>query len=95
MTAQELEQVILDNMKAIYKAEYIGKLWVNKIKHGGWMIQFGLHTPDFPLTIYADLEDEDFIKFIKEELKSRRFGSVYFSELNELYPYNRNNKCND
>ena len=96
MTPQELEQVIRESITDIYKATYIGKLWVHKIKTGGWKVQFGLHTPDFPLTIYADLDDDKFIKFIKDELRSRRLGSIYFSELNKVYPYNTtNHNCND
>lgn len=96
MTTTELEQVIREYIRDIYKKEYIGKLWIQKLNPKGYYIKLGLNTPDQPLVIYGEMEDEDFLKFLKRELKDKRFNLVYYGGLQLTYPQDcnpRNTAC--
>lgn len=100
MTNEELEQAIREIFLDIYKAEYLGKIWINKLKPYGYEVKLGLQVPEFPLVIYAELKDEDFLKFFREEIKSRNLIKVYYSTLKkEMFPecnnINRKCSCND
>lgn len=90
MTTTELEQVIQDYLMDIYHKKYIGKLHIEKLKPKGYYIKFGMDRPFQPLIIYAELNDNDFLKFLKDELKSKRFNHVYYGQLNLTY----SNDCN-
>ncbi len=96
MTTSELEQVTRDYLRDIYKREYIGKIQINTLSPQGYIIKLGMYTPEQPITIYAELSDDKFLKFLKEDLKSRRFNLKYFGELNLVHPYDcspRNTIC--
>lgn len=96
MSTQELEQVTLDYLKAIYNRPYIGKIRVEKLNPIGYCIRLGMDTPLQPITIYAELEDKAFLQFLKRDLKDRRFNLRYFGELTLTYPYDdkpRNTSC--
>lgn len=80
----------------IYHRQYIGKIRIQKLDPIGYSVQLGLQTPDKPITIYAELEDAEFLKFIKQDLRDRRFNLIYFGELQLRYPTDcapRSNKC--
>lgn len=83
MTEQELEQAILEQFRDIYKAEYLGKLKVRKLHPCGYEVQLGMNTPECPDIIYAELEDRKFLEFIKNELKHRRFNTIFYGKLNK------------
>ncbi len=96
MTTIELEQVIRDYIMDIYKKQYIGKIKIQKMDPVGYHIQLGMDRPEQPTVIYAELEDKKFLKFLREELKARRFNLVDFGELRLTYPYDcnpRNTQC--
>lgn len=90
MTTTELEQVTRDYILDIYKKEYIGKMHVRKLEPVGYCIELGMSVPEKPIVIYAELEDSKFLKFLREELKSRRFNLVHFGQLKLTYPYDCN-----
>lgn len=77
-------------MKHIYKADYIGKLEIEDLDPVGYKVSFYLDNPEYPLVIIADLPDEEFIPFIKEELRYRKlvktkyFKTVKISQENLL-----------
>lgn len=96
MTTQELELAIREYLKDIYKADYIGKLSVTK--PNGYLIKLGLNTPDTPITIYTELEDDSLKKFLIKELRDRRLSPYFFGNLELIYPSVCNNvkkKCCD
>lgn len=100
MTVQELEQVIHEYILDIYHEKYIGKMNILKINPIGYKVELSLSTPNKPLVIYAELEDEDFLKFIRNELKAKRFNLINYGQLQLTYPYesdciNKLCKCND
>lgn len=90
MTVQELEQVIHDYIMDIYNMCYVGKLEIIKLDPIGYCIKFGKDTPDQPLVIYAEMEDNKFLKFLKQELKDMRLNLIYYGKLMLTYP----NNCN-
>lgn len=100
MTEPELEQVIREYLTDIYKAEYIGKIKIEKLIPYGYQISLGMNTPECPDIIYAELKDKEFLKFLKEELKHRRFNTIFYGKLFKTMPLECNiiNKacsCND
>ncbi len=86
MTTQELEQVILDLIQTIYKCKYIGMLKVIKLPVG-YKLQLGWRHDEHPISIMSDSPTaEDFIEFVKSELKMRKLNKVkYFSGF-KIYP---------
>lgn len=95
MTTLELEQVIREYFLDIYKKEYIGKITIDKLPIG-YKVSLGLATPEKPMVIYAELPDDKFLKFFRQELRTKRFNLVYYGELNKVYPYDcgpRNTQC--
>lgn len=100
MTSKELEQVILDYIMDIYNAEYTGKIKVTKLHPIGYSIALGMNTPECPDVIYAELEDEKFLKFLKNELQHRRFNTIFYGKLSSAMPsectiINKACSCND
>ena len=45
MTNIELEQAIREIFLDIYKAEYIGKMWIEKLEPYGYQVKLGLQVP--------------------------------------------------
>ncbi len=86
MTIQDLEQVIHEYIRDIYKKEYIGKISIQKLNPVGYCIKLGMDVPEKPTTIYAELEDDKFLKFLKREIKDRLYNLVYYGKLNLFYP---------
>ena len=100
MTTEELEVAILENMKDIYKADYIGKLSVSKESSNGYLIKLGLSFPEAPVTIYIETDDDTkLIKFLRKELRDRHLNPQFFGSISLVYPAANNNciknKCCD
>lgn len=90
MTETELEQVTRDYLLDIYKKHYVGKIRVQKLDPIGYSIHLGMSAPEKPLVIYAELEDSEFLKFLRQELKIKRFNLAYYGKLQLTYPYDCN-----
>ena len=74
----ELEQVIREYILDIYGKQYIGKIKILELNPVGYSIKLDIGCPEKPLVIYAELEDSKFLKFLKEELKIKRFNLINF-----------------
>lgn len=77
----DMEKAILSIIEKRYKRKYIGGLKVTKLGTGwaGYKLTLDLGNPDVkPIVIAADLEAEDFLKFIEQELISRQLYKVEF-----------------
>lgn len=95
MTETQLEQVIREYFLDICKKEYIGKITIKKLDPIGYNVHLGLDAANKYHVLYAELEDDKFLKFIREEIK--KFIHRYYGELNKLYPYDcepRDTACN-
>lgn len=76
MTHIELSQVIHEYFKELYKKEYVGRLKIEDLHPVGYKVSFYLGNIEYPLVIAADLPDEEFLPFIKEEIRSRKLHRV-------------------
>jgi hypothetical protein len=66
MTTTELEQVIQDYFLDIYGKRYVGKMSIQKLDPVGYCIRFFMdRNTNRPTVIYAELEDEKFLKLLK------------------------------
>ena len=74
-----LEKQILDIIEKRYKKRYIGGITVTKLL-SGYKLVLDLGNPDKRMIqISADLEsEEDFLKYIEQELISRQLEKVQF-----------------
>lgn len=87
MKTQDLRQVILTFIEDYYGKKYIGKLRVTSLPYKGYKVEFGMNTPDQPMVIQAELDDDKFLSFIKEEIKAKRFDVRSFGQVNLRNPY--------
>lgn len=86
MTIQELEQAILELIQNMYECKYVGLLKVTKLPVG-YKLQLGWRHDDYPLSIMSDSPtEEDFINYIKEELRSRKLNKVKYFTGYKIYP---------
>lgn len=85
MTATEIEQVIQEYFLNIYGKTYTGKLSIEKLNPIGYCIKFGMDRPYQPTVIYAELEDQEFLKYLKQQIKDMRLNLLYYGQLNINY----------
>lgn len=64
MTPTELSQAILEYIRDEYESLFIGKLIVKEM-NPGYKVEFYLNNSEYPLVIMSDLEEEQFLNFIK------------------------------
>ena len=77
----KMEQAVLDIIEKRYKRKYIGGIKITKLGKGwtGYKLVLDLGNPDKRIIqISADLEAEDFLKFVEQELISRQLYKVQF-----------------
>jgi hypothetical protein len=97
MTTLDIRQAILEAVQDIYHKKYVGRIEVDKLQNG-YTLRMWFNKPESPITISADLNATDFIKFIRKELRERHFDLVtYFTgykyEPEDLCNQNINNSC--
>ena len=77
----KMEEAILNIIEKRYKRKYTGGIKVTKLGKGwaGYKLVLDLGNPDKRvIQISADLEAEDFLKFVEQELISRQLYKVQF-----------------
>ena len=77
----KMEQAVLDIIEKRYKRKYVGGIKITKLGKGwtGYKLVLDLGNPDKRIIqISADLEAEDFLKFVEQELISRQLYKVQF-----------------
>lgn len=94
MTIDEIKYSILDIIEQVYQRKYIGKLYIARLDPIGLQVKFGMNNVDKPIVISAQLNDVDFLKFLKEELRSRGLNTVKYFLGVKSYPDNCNNPIN-
>ena len=85
----KMEEAILNIIEKRYKRKYTGGIKVTKVGNGwaGYKVVLDLGNPDKRLIqITADLEAEDFLKFVEQELISRQLHKVMFFKGVVKYP---------
>ena len=69
----DMEKAILDIIEKRYEHKYVGGIQVVKLGDTGYKLILNLGNPDIKtIQISADLNAEDFLKFIEQELISRQ-----------------------
>lgn len=72
MTHTELIAAIHDIIKCLHNREFKGKITVENLDPEGYKVGFEVHQYR-PLYISATLPDEEFLKFMKQELRNKAF----------------------
>ena len=73
MRRQDLEKQILDYIKTLYKAEYIGLLLVTQVD-SIYTFKIGIPSYMVPTSIICDSNsDDEFLKNVYEELRTRNY----------------------
>lgn len=86
MTNDEIKNIILNYIEEDYNKKYIGKLWVYNLNPIGYKVIFGLNNNDKPITIMAELSEDEFLKFIKKEIHDKAFDFVKYFIGTKSYP---------
>lgn len=101
MTPEELEVAIRDIIVKTYCKKYVGKMTCIPACQGvGWTVIMGMNNEEKPITISAELPDDKFLKFFREELLDRNWDTVKFFTGYKTYPddgcpINKSCECND
>lgn len=68
-------------MKELYKADFIGTIKIEDLNPVGYKISFYVSRgSENPVVIISDLPDDEFIPFLKEEIRAKKFNKTkYFS----------------
>ena len=85
----DMEKAILDILECKYKCTFTGHIKVTKLGKGwaGYKVVLDFDNLDKPIIqISADLEAEDFLKFVEQELVSRQLHRVKFFRGVKIYP---------
>lgn len=85
----DMEKAILDILECKYKCTFTGHIKVTKLGKGGtgYKVVFDFDNLDKPvLQISADLNAEDFLKFVEQELISRQLHRIKFFRGVKIYP---------
>ena len=73
-------------MKELYKVEYVGGIKIEDLDPVGYKITFYLDNPYVGLNIIADLPDDEFIPYIREELRKRKLHKTKYFKTIKIYP---------
>ena len=85
----EMEEAIVKMIECKYKCKYTGHVKVTKLGQGGtgYKVKLDFDNLDEPvIQISADLNAEDFLKFIEQELISRQLIRVQWFKGIKKYP---------
>lgn len=78
MTLTELEVAIGDFFKELYKAEYVGKMKLEVLPIGGYKLTLALNNVERPVIFSYEGDEKKFLKFVREELRSRHWGDMHY-----------------
>lgn len=85
MQRLDLAEMILDYIKQLYKAEYVGLLEVHQ-DNDMYTLHIGMPSYMMQTTIsYQTDSDSKFLNFVKEELRTRNYMRL------DIYKVNRKN----
>lgn len=73
-------------MRELYEMEFVGEIKIENLEPVGYKVAFNFNKSENPVVIIADLPDEEFLPFIKEEIRSRKFHKVKYYSASKLPP---------
>lgn len=86
MQTQDIEQATLEFIRTFYHKEYVGKIKVDKLDPIGYSVTLFPQGQYVPHTIYAELDDKKFLKYLREEIRNRKYHLQWYGELNHREP---------
>lgn len=92
----DMEKAIVDIIEKKYNCKYTGGITVTKLGKGwaGYKLKLDLgNTGKNPVQISADLEAEDFLKFIEKEIVSRQLCKVDYFRGIKIEPDEEGRTC--
>lgn len=72
-------------MRHFYKMEFLGDIKIEDLDPVGYIVSFNFNKTENPVVIIADLPDEEFLNFIKEEIRRRSFHKTKYYNTFKLY----------
>lgn len=84
MTHTELKRVILDYILDTYKMEFVGTIKIEDLNPQGYKVSLNFNNSENPLVLIADYPDEEFIQYIKNEIRSRKFQRTKYYKTTKL-----------
>lgn len=73
-------------MKELYQMDFRGDIKIKDLDSGGYSVSFNFNKSENPVVIIADLPDDEFLSFIKEEIRNRKFHRVKYYNTTKLPP---------
>ena len=100
MQTQDIERATLEYIKTFYNLDYVGKIEVKKLDPVGFSVTLFPQGQYVPTTFYAAIEDKKFLKYLREEIRNRKYHLQWYGELNKrepdlCYPINKSCDCHD
>lgn len=100
MSITDIEQLTLDFIRTFYKKEYIGKLEVEALEPEGYSVTLYPQGEYEPMQFCAYLDDEAFVKQLREFIRQRKFHLCTYGRMEKVQPYlcqpiNKSCSCND
>lgn len=98
MQTEDIEQATLELIRTFYKKEYIGKIEVKKLEPKGFCVTLFPQGQYIPTTFYAEIDDKKFLKYLREEIRNKKYHLQWYGELNHREPsscYPINKSCHD
>ncbi len=84
-----LEKEVRIVIKEIYQAEYVGTLAIKPIMDNdtiiGYVLKLGLNKDERPLSIAFEGNKDQFVQYLKQELRTRRLAETDFYYGEKLY----------
>lgn len=85
----QLEEEVRTVIKEVYQAEYVGTLSLTIMTDNdiptGYILRLGLNQDERPLFIAFEGNKDEFIKYLKQELRTRRLSETHFYYGEKLY----------
>ena len=73
-------------MNTIYQAEFIGRIKIEDLDPVGYKVSFYLDNPEVPFTLIADLPSEEFLEYVKKELRKSKLVKTKYYKTVKIYP---------
>lgn len=98
MSIQDIKQATLEYIKTFSNYDYSGPIKINKLNPKGYEVTIYPQGQYVPMVFYAELDDEKFLKYLREEIRIKKFhlsqyGILNKRERNLCYPINKSCNC--
>lgn len=87
MTPLDMSQVIRGYIRELYNLEYNKKIDVKNLEPEGYQLSLYLDGSIHPFVLMADLPEQEFLQYVKEELRKRKLQKTKYFKLTKLYDY--------